>query len=103
MISLRSLTTATALAISLATPANAWTLYGAGNSSCRTWLADMSNQEWHAEEVQWVLGYVAGAGSSHTPLKDSDAAAMESLISTACAGTGSGFIASSGRSPRASH
>jgi hypothetical protein len=38
--------------------------YGAGESSCGTWLTDRRANNWF-DDLEWVLGWVSAAGYCH--------------------------------------
>jgi hypothetical protein len=44
------------------TPADAFTIYGAGTASCRSWTQHLSDKNLHPLDLHWVFGFVSAAG-----------------------------------------
>ena len=64
--------------------ATAYTEYGAGTSSCGTWVSDRkTNSAWH-QDGQWVNGFISAAGYLGEKLKEVDANAILVFMDNYC-------------------
>jgi hypothetical protein len=65
-------------------PGQAW-YYGAGDSSCGTWLANRKEGNWYTDG-QWVLGWLSAAGyyDVRGDLRETDSDAVDAWLDKYC-------------------
>ena len=65
-------------------PADTFTVYGAGATTCSTWTQHLTDKALHPGDLQWVLGFASAAGVFAGAQLKIDANGIDPFITKYC-------------------
>jgi hypothetical protein len=64
---MHKLVIAAALAVSLAGPASAQSIFGSGGLACKNWTANTKRKWQRLADIDWLMGYASGINTGRGP------------------------------------
>ena len=55
------------LAVGLAAPASAQSIFGSGGLACKNWTANLKRKWPHLADTDWLMGYISGVNTGRGP------------------------------------